>query len=563
MTKMYLSLLAAGMTSVCAYGQITSHFTSDLMPVKAVSPLTSASDGVTTALAADCPQFTIVKGSEKMSSPAMDPLTMINYQMSRNDSVFYISWGTNVDQSRVKARVGEIIVGSDGSFYLQNPVFTQPIGTWLKGELSDGTVDFTLPQAMAFAQYEDGTVTRILASVIHQEENTFVAEEGESVVKFSWDGDTLRSIDPTVKIGLILEDTGNWTGYGDWDIEMTVQHDTPSVYNGYADAHDYGLSGYDYNFMYCQDLAFGVKMRIDADKVILSEIPSAPAGSVVIGSIDGDKVSFPTQYLGIDSVNMCHVYFQPLIQHLTFDEQYVYPENTCVDSFNLTINREKMTFTADEDNAYSINCGKGDLLTIDTRGMLHGARFNPFDKNSPATPGIGQIYMYANTNPDWGFACFSYPLKDIDGNYLDPQQLYYRIYLNDDLLDLDTSVYTGFDTDEPTVTDIPFLFNNSANIFAFNWNYMHQIITYSAWDKLGIQMVYKAGGEERCSDIFYSDQTVVPTQLEEISDFSGRTLLKSEYYDLTGRQISNPEHGVYIRIDKFSDKTVRSEKVIL
>ena len=152
-------------------------------------------------------------------------------------------------------------------------------------------------------------------------------------------------------------------------------------------------------------------------------------------------------------------------------------------------------------------------------------------------------------------------MMDKDCNYIDPEQMYYRVYMDDTLQNLDAKVYVGIDSINPTVTDIPFTLNNGANLFSFNWNYMHQISTFRGWKKLGIQVVYKAGGQERVSDIFYSDQTVVPSAVRVISG-ADKEIVDSVYYDLTGRRIAEPEHGLYIRVDRYSDGTTRSVKTI-
>lgn len=562
MRKSTFTILVAVFATVSAAGQVISHLSRDAQPVIAESDFAVAKQGKKTAFDAGCSKFNIMKGTERFNAPADDPLLLTSYEMNRNDSVYYISYGTNVAMASYTNRVGDILIGSDGSFYLKDPIVSQRIGTWIKGTLEDGTVSFNLPQPIAYATYEDGTVTRLMATVVELAENTYIPVEGDQVVKFSWNNESLTALDPEVKIGIVLEDTGNWTGYADWGINMTVFTDAPSSYNGYADTHDYGMSGFDYNFLYNQTLAWGIKVRIDGDQFIISGLPGAPAGSVVIGTIEEDRVTIPTQYLGVDPTYLCHVYFQPLRQHLTFDDVYIYPENDCIDTYTLLLDRDNLTLQADEDNAYSINCGKGELLTLDTRGMLNYAKLTPFDPDRAATPTTGQIYMYGNANPDWGFACFAFSMMDVDGNYIDPAQLYWRVYKDDELWPLDTEVYTGFDTDEPTVTEIPFLFNNGVNIFTFNWDYMHQISTFTAWEKLGVQLIYKAGGEERESDIFYSDQTIVSTTVKAIEDGERGLKVETTYHDMWGRKIKNPGNGIYVRTDRYSDGTIKSVKIV-
>lgn len=556
------SLLLAAAPLLVSGRQLTG-YGRDLSPRTATPENASVllgSEGSSSGLDAARPSFRVLEIPQVLPVPGVgEPVTLQSLLMNRNDSLYMITWGTNVGQAEYINRVGDVIVASDGAFYLKDPIIGQRIGTWLKGELKDGVVSFALPQAIAYAQFEDGSTSKLLANVVVRDSNTYRPVTGDTVVRFSWDGDTLRSIDPAVRIGMVVERDGSWTGYADWNQCWQVQRDTPASYSGYADAADYSLGYYDYNFLYNQTLACETKVRIDGDQVLVSEIPSTPAGAVVKGRLDGDIVSFPKQYLGIDSVNMCHVYFQPLYQHLRLEGYDLYVDERCTETYAMTLCRDSMTFHAADDNAFSINCGKDVHLTIDSRGMAHNARLKPFDRNRPATPATGQVYMYSNANPSWGFACFAHSMMDTEGVYLDQDKLYWSLYLNDTIQELDTSVYTGLEGEK--ATEVPFSLNNGTNLFAFNYNYMHQVSTFRAWDKLGIQVIYKAGGEVRRSDIFNSDQTVTPAAVAAVGT-DDRTPVRSVYHDLYGRLVANPDRGIYIRTDYFDDGTARSVKTV-
>lgn len=44
-------------------------------------------------------------------------------------------------------------------------------------------------------------------------------------------------------------------------------------------------------------------------------------------------------------------------------------------------------------------------------------------------------------------------------------------------------------------------------------------------------------------------------------DSEDATVVSTVYYDLTGRKVANPDHGIYIRSEKLSDGTVRNQKI--
>ena len=566
MRKFFTFALAAVALASTASGQLIKNWNQDLQPVTIMPEQSASAMNATTATTfrSAVGDFRIVSGDDALRAPLGEPLTMEQYIMNRSDTAFFISWGTSVGSGAFLNRVGDVIVCNDGAFYLKDLFFRQPVGTWLKGEVKDGAMNLTLPQTVAWAQFEDGSTKRLIAQVIEQDSNTFVPVANDTTVRFSWDGDSLKVLNPNTKIGLCVEN-GGWTGYAEWGMNWNVQRDVPSKYIGNADPMPYGMNAFAYNFIYNQTLAFGVRIRRDGDKIILSDIPATPAGSVIIGSVDGNTVTIPQQYLGIDSVNRCHVYFQPLNQHLTLDGNNLYVDDKCADTYTLSFDADSMTYHAATDNAYSINCGKNVIMAIDQRANIHNARFKPFDGNKPATPANGAVYMFSNSNPTWGFACFAHSMMSTEAEYLDPDQLYWSVYFNDTIQALDTSVYTGFDTDEATVTEIPWNFANAANIFAFNWNYMHQISTFSGWTKLGIQLIYKAGGEVRKSNIFNSDQTITDAgAVTAISDdFDHGEVREVIYYDIAGRRVANPERGIYIRTQRYTDGTTKTTKVML
>ncbi len=557
--KLLLTLLATA--SLGATAQMVTSFDQNLQPQVAgnVAGVFDAKGQETNLTAAS--NFTLIP-SAKAQAPANTPVMFEDYLMSRNDTLMYISWGTNVAQTTCRSAVGEVLINTDGTFYLLDPFFRQRVGTWLQGQLQDGVVSFTLPQEIAVAQFEDGTSSPIIATVIERDDNTFVPVEGTHTWQFTWDGDSLKCVDPNVKIGMVIESSQAWIGYAEWGMNWGVQRDVPTTYTGYAPYEDYGLVGYSYNFWYMDgNFGQGVKVRYDGDQVILSNLPDSPAGSVVVGQIDGDKVVFPKQYMGIDETNYLHVYFQPMDQVLTQEGRYIYSDVTLKDNYEVEWDEANKVMTAIDDNTFSINCGKDVQYTMGYLSLLHNAEFKPFNPNKPARPANGYLYMY-----QLGYSgCFSHGLISTDGEYLDPDQTYWRVWANDTLQQLDTEVFTGFDTTEPTVTDIPWVFNNAANLFSFTGNYFHQASLNTGWEKIGFQVVYKAGGQTHYSDVFWSDQTIttVDDEVTGVADVSTQKTLKSvTYFDLSGRQVANPERGIYIMAEQYTDGTVSSAKVV-
>ena len=106
-------------------------------------------------------------------------------------------------------------------------------------------------------------------------------------------------------------------------------------------------------------------------------------------------------------------------------------------------------------------------------------------------------------NYDYGYLDFDIPYFDVDGNYMNTDKLYYKVYVGDDE---DNTVFTFTpeeykDLTEP-MTEVPFSFK--ATDFWCS-DVMHEFATYVNQAKnLGVQIVYKGGGEEHASEIVWN-----------------------------------------------------------
>ena len=51
------------------------------------------------------------------------------------------------------------------------------------------------------------------------------------------------------------------------------------------------------------------------------------------------------------------------------------------------------------------------------------------------------------------------------------------------------------------------------------------------------------------------------TAVNEISD-ENKVVASTLYYDLTGRMVSNPDNGIYVKVVRYTDGSQRSFKVL-
>lgn len=488
--------------------------------------------------------------------------------MARSEKYMYLLWG-NVYQSQLNGMVGRILIDGN-TFYLKDPFIGKPTNSYIKGELADGKVTFQFPQEVGIAVFEDESQMTLYANILEKVDLedgaiTYKAIEGENEMEFEWDGERLQATNPETMIGLLLEN-GNWTGYADWDMTWTLQTDLPTHYDGTAAAQPYGASYWDWQFIYNKEFAAPISVTFDADKFYISGLWGTTPDMVVEGRIEGDKAYIDKQYLGIDETNNAHIYFFPLDQKIIpIDELYFDLDETPKETYELNYDAQTGVFTSIDDNTFSINLGKDVLATVHTLGMGNMATISPFDKDAPAVPGFGNIYSYSNANASWGMFTFNFSFWDENKRYIDPEQTFYSVYFDDELYTFDTSVYTGFDEGVENVTEIPLLFNNNANIFSFNNDYSHQVTTFHAWERAGVQMIYKAGGQVLKSAIHYNDGSIVDdiTGIDRLeADIDFPKVISEKIYDLAGHELTSSYRGICIRKVEYSDGVIKSYKVV-
>lgn len=166
-------------------------------------------------------------------------------------------------------------------------------------------------------------------------------------------------------------------------------------------------------------------------------------------------------------------------------------------------------------------------------------------------------------NNDYGYGIFNFVLPTLDTNkkYLNPDHLYYCFYLDD--------------STEPCYlykTDYIKMQADSMNIFPANYSdgydmapldeNVHQVYYYFAdFDRLGVQSIYRAGGEEHRSNIAWITYKQA-TGVEKVTTDATDKPVAVEYYDLQGRRLDRPMSGVVIRRARYANGRVVVSKMI-
>ena len=168
----------------------------------------------------------------------------------------------------------------------------------------------------------------------------------------------------------------------------------------------------------------------------------------------------------------------------------------------------------------------------------------------PAKPIITEMVWM-----DVDFLAFVQPTLDVNGQYIDPANLFWRLYYDDQLFTFEPWEYMNI---PDTMTEIPYGYDDNWD-FSFYDDIGEQLVAIynTGYTNIGIESVYRVNGVEKVSERAYYGTV---TGVDEIEN-SLLTVEATTYYDLTGREVSSPADGVYIRKDRMSDGSIRVRKI--
>lgn len=406
----------------------------------------------------------------------------------------------------------EVVEGTDGCLYIHNMLteFNVPEGYWVKAEKVDGEADtYVIHEQPIYVEDYYGTLYTYSIMKVVNNGGTIVPASNTDI-KIIWKNGTLRTVaefnDPTTISTAIsaIDDSGYWSGAMNWNVTMKPQTavaitELPAGVEAQEMVMKY-ISGYTEEYaedgetviqkpVYAADKA---KVAVNGNDIYLQYYSGID--SWIKGTISGNKATFPNgQYLGADASYGLHAYF------IGADENYEMPDNVIFD-YDATSNKLS--------NSGLDIYANGGLTQIYYLAVYTDPEIFPFVETAATPQAVDPSTFYGmNYNRQWGYGYLDFEISqfDTEGNYLNPDKLYYKVYVGDDE---NNTVFT-FIPEEYTaltepMTEVPYSFY--ASDFWCNGT-MHEFVTYVNQAKnLGVQVIYKGGGEEHASEIsWYGD----------------------------------------------------------
>ncbi|MDY6206211.1 MAG: hypothetical protein SPI30_05625 [Prevotella sp.] len=446
--------------------------------------------------------------------------------------------------------LGAYVKDESGNVYIKNPFSKLRTDTWAKGTMRGDTLYIRTPQLIAINNDNGNEAKYYLYNMtLNENQTNFIVDSVNTEIKFVFQGDTLRQVSEGL-VGLTTA-RGGWTGYGDFGIVMIPQTDIATVKPEGLNTEQYVLS---YANTYGTRSGVLCEAGILNDTFYLGSLCEEMGDKWISGKINGNKLSIDLpQYLGPDVKHGYHLYAFSGTSTFTMDKetQQVSEYISMTRHLEFDINPENGTLSTD--SILILNLGRNNFY------YLYGYRQPILKKHElrAGTPdrALFTDYMAYTAMDGYGGVKFVLPEFTLEGDFLDVNSLYYNIYFDDELYTFNPSLYTKLS--EP-MTDVPVTFTDKYD-FVTKGNVRTVYYYRNDFRKIGVQMVYKYGGEVHKSDITYLDTQVV----DDIQETTSASRVKStSYFDLSGRKISAPSRGIVLKSITMEDGTVKTVKMV-
>lgn len=482
----------------------------------------------------------------------------------------WVKGWTSVKQGRYEGLVSKIVIGEDGCIYIYNPLSGLDSKSWLKLEKqADGKYRAKLPQAILTddlggddEEEESSERTITLNRMVSHDNgvNYEPVDAAMNYVDFTWENNKLvmKGMGQKAKIwGAAYENSWQSNYGGDWALTIEPLGEQLITPPSTATKSQYTVTSKS------EPSPRIVEAMTDNNDIYIKGLFKAEklANVWVKLTKQGDKAVMSTnQYLGITQKTDFKKYDSDKSEYHTFAAAFENEEKTA-ENLEFSIDATGK-LTASKLLRTSLGRASNDNITgEDYVESYEGLTLTPYIQKAgkPATP----EHFYFTSTPDYYNTfneiklAFYVKNADIDGNYLDPEKMYYNVYVNGSTepfkFKKTESQYR--DMHEEKMTNIPFNYKDKRNYDFKVYDNLRILHFYdSSITSVKVVMVYESDGKKYSSDPMVA---TLSTAGIESANFNKATTEK--YYTVDGRQIQKLQKG--LNIVKSSDGTTR--KVIV
>jgi hypothetical protein len=472
---------------------------------------------------------------------------------------------TGVQPGRYEGIVSKIVIGEDGCIYIYNPLSGLDSKSWLKLERqADGKYRAKLPQAIHTDdlggdddEEESSERTISLTRLVSSDDGKNYEPIGaNNYVDFTVEGRTLKMSGMGQKKQIWGATYNNsWLNNygGDWALTIEPLNEQLITPPSTATKTQYTVTSKS------DPSPRIVEVMTDNNDIYVKGLFKAEklANVWVKLTKQGDKAVMSTnQYLGITKKTDFKKYDSDKSEYHTFAAAFENEEKTA-ENLEFSIDATGK-LTASKILRTSLGKASNENITgedyIESYDALILTPYVQKEVGAPATP----EYFYLTSTPNYDNTsneiklAFYVKNADVNGNVLNPEKMYYNVYVNGSTEPFKFKKGTNYNyMEQEELVNIPFNYKDKNN---YDFKVVDNLRILHFYDssitRLKVVMVYESDGKKYSSEPMVAS---LPTDGIESANFSKTTTEK--YYTVDGRQIQKLQKG--LNIIKSSNGTTR------
>lgn len=442
----------------------------------------------------------------------------------------------------------------NGDVYFDNPFTAFNTHSYLKGRLNGSKIEVQLPQPVYVL---DGDI--LLACRLKYDSGNMVIDDNQLLTFYIKNDGTIEMEDPSasslanVAFLALCNEFEEFSGYGDFRMYYY-----PVDEEALKTPEPEGLV-YDENWVMANTVNsanIGVAITDDGDVYVKGIHPRFP-DSVMHGVYNKSKgtVTFEGPvFLGLDPRSDYYVY---LVEG-TMDEY-----NNVGLSYDITFDYEggnimqAQSFLIVNEGTRKIQVSEYlvDLVLMQKDGSEIYAE--------PRNPSNLIISPY---DPAYGYGAYRFDIQLIDTqyNYMEPENVFYLIYMNDERQPhvFQKPLYPMI---SKPMSQIPYGFSDGCDFEADGPTHT-VFFNESNVNKIGVAVMHRApDGNTYYSHTMWSNGDITTTSPVSVSTLNAEEspVISSTFYTIDGRRAVNPTDGMYILVETRADGSTATRKVVL
>lgn len=468
----------------------------------------------------------------------------------------------------------EFVFGNDGYVYIKDFMAMLPFGSYIRGEVDPETFEmkFQFPQTIDNDEDYEWTDISLFYENGFPEDMPVPVENENNFITFVYgdDGITMMPLPEGCFIGAVMQPYDMWAGMSMTAASLVEPSDDREV----VTMPD-GLTGKRYSYItygYGQydadrapDFGYRVEVAFDGDDVYIQGLSMDDASICIKGKREGSRIIVPNnQFLGtLASVYEVFVKFG-------------HPDENAYGGYALSPEDTVMVLDYDEANGV-IKVSDPEVVMFfnltpnsNSNGIYYLQMFEdleltyqPDASGAPVDPWGLTYYEGGGYDNSLNTFDFNLPLVNAEGVLLERDSMYYNVYLDGELWPL-----TPEDFNIPEeLEDVPYLYKSN-QIVSSKLNIFHELgFHVLGFDTLGVQcfnvfdgMTY--AGRLATLDVATGEVTYGGGESAVSVIPSEGNVVRTEYYDLSGRRLAAPANGICVKRTVYEDGTVSVGKEI-